>query len=86
MVVQNKLVISLDQSVLPQILKPLGLNYAQFARRIGITVTSLERYRYGTRQCRFTTAQWKTLNILFAEAGLDVHDLPDDWIIDKHNN
>ena len=86
MVVQNRLIITSDQSVLPQIIKPLGLNYRQFARRIGVSINNLDNYRYGRRQCKFTTAQWKALHILFDEVGLQIEDLPDDWILDKHNN
>ena len=86
MVVQDRLTILLDQSVLPQILKPLGLSYVKFARRIGISINTLENYRYGSRQCRLTTAQIKNMIEILDEVGLTFHDLPDDWILDKPNN
>lgn len=83
MVVQNKLMISPDQPVLLQILKPLGLNYVQFARRLNIGISTLENYRRGTRKLRMSTDQVKTLVSLLEEVGLDIRELPDDWILDK---
>ncbi len=83
MVIQNKLVLDKNQTVLPQLLKFLGLNYAEFARRINIPVATLENYRYGSRTCRFTTPQIKAIIALLEEAGLTFKDLPDDWILDK---
>jgi predicted transcriptional regulator len=86
MVVQERLIISLDQSVLPQILKPLGLNYTKFAERVGIKLSTLEKYRNGTSRLRLSTIQIKNMIEILEEVGLTFHDLPDDWILDKPNN
>jgi transcriptional regulator with XRE-family HTH domain len=86
MVVQNRLIISSEQSVLPQILKPLGLNYRQFARRLGLSINTLEKYRYGITKCKLSTPQIKIMIEILEEVGLTFHDLPDDWIVDKPNN
>jgi transcriptional regulator with XRE-family HTH domain len=86
MVVQNRLIISSEESVLPQILKPLGLSYAKFARRIGISISTLEKYRYGLARFKLSTPQIKIMMEILDEVGLTFHDLPDDWILDKHSD
>lgn len=83
MVVQCKVVLTNEKPVLLQILKPLGLNYADFARRLEIGISTLENYRRGTRQFRLTTRQIKILISILDEVGIDIRDLPDDWILDK---
>jgi transcriptional regulator with XRE-family HTH domain len=86
MVVQDRLVISLERPILKQILKLLGFSYVQFAQELDIGITTLEQYRRGTRQFRLNMEQFKTLISLLDEVGLTIHDLPNDWIIDKPNN
>lgn len=85
MLVQIELILKQDQPVLRQILKPLGLSYVQFARRLEIDIATLEKYRRGDRQFRFSTHQAKVLIDLLDQVGLTLKDLPDDWIIEKPN-
>ena len=86
MVVQDRLVISTDKPILKQILKSLRFSYTKFAKEIGVSIITLEGYRRGTRQFKLNMRQIKTLIALLAEVGLQIEDLPDDWIIDKPNN
>ena len=87
MLVQIELILKEDQPVLRQILKPLDLSYVQFARRLEIDIATLEKYRRGDRQFRFSTYQAKILIDLLDQVGLTLNDLPDDWIIEtQHRN
>jgi transcriptional regulator with XRE-family HTH domain len=83
MMIQEKLILTQDSPILKQVLKCLGLNYTEFAKKLEMGVTTLEQYRRGTRQFRLTIRQVKILISLLREVGLSIEDLPDDWIIEK---
>jgi transcriptional regulator with XRE-family HTH domain len=86
MIVQNRLSIISDQPILRQILKSLDLSYVQFAQKMNMSISTLEHYRSGYSKPRFSISQIKAMLLILDEAGVNIHDLPDDWIIDKHNN
>ena len=86
MIVQNKLSLSLEKPILRQILNMVGLSYVEFAQLLNINIKTLEHYRSGYSKPRFSISQIKAMLLILDAAGINIHDLPDDWIIDKPNN
>jgi transcriptional regulator with XRE-family HTH domain len=66
-----------DKSIFKQIRERINLSQEEFARLLGVTVTTLSRWEQGKHEPTLTLKQIKTLAVLFKGLGLEMTDLPE---------
>ncbi|MGB5634058.1 MAG: helix-turn-helix domain-containing protein [Waterburya sp.] len=81
--IEEKVELVSDRSVLDQILEVHKLTYKQLAQRLEITDRSLRKFRSGTLNLKLSMTQIKTLSELLQPFNVRIDELPNDWILEK---
>ena len=84
--IEEKVGLDANRPVLDQIIEFHGLTYKGLAQKLDLTDRSLRKFRSGTLNFKLSMRQIKTLTQLLEPFNTKLHELPDDWIIEKKNN
>lgn len=68
---------NVKESIFKQIRTRANMSQQDFARLLGVTVTTMSRWEQGKHEPTLTIKQIKVLSILLSGLGLKITDLPD---------
>lgn len=65
-------------SVFYQLRQKFGFSQEEFARLLGVSFTTVNRWENGRQTQKMSLKQWKIITLLLIGAGIKPQDLPDD--------